>query len=447
VKPVVIVGGGLSGLSAAVTLSSSSIPVTVLEQKPQPGGRAYSFRDGVTGEGIDNGQHVLIAGYTHTLKFLERIGTLDKLFIQPHLRLTYHHPRKGFHTVRFPALPSPFHLVWGILRYDLLPLVDRCRMLYAGLVMPRSGSVKEKSLEDLTVEEWLDSCRQTAACKATFWEPLAVSIMNERIATASARTFVRAVREAFLGHWRNASLALPRVGLSELYVEGAREFIQRHGGTVLCSSDVTEVLFDGTAVTGVRLRDGSSVACDALVLSVPPARLPDLLPAPLRDQPEFSAMQSVPPSPIVSIHLWFEQDFMEQEFVGLLGRRVQWVFNKRKMMGASRRDGHVSLVISAAHQFVGLSNEELIRIALEDLQSVYPFITAEPLRAVVIREKRATFSSTPAVERLRPSQRTSVPNLFLAGDWTDTGYPATIEGAVLSGERAAQLAKKWLGLD
>jgi len=292
------------------------------------------------------------------------------------------------------------------------------------------------------VEEWLDSCGQTLECKNSFWEPLAVSIMNEHIAMASALTFVRAIREALLGNWHNASLAIPRVGLSQLYVEGAQSHIIRNGGTVLCGADVTDVHFNGTAVTGMHTRDGRHFQCDSTIITVPPARLPSLLPEVLRGRKEFAAMQSAPPSPIVSIHLWFEKEFMTEEFVGLISRRIQWVFNRRKISKESGKGGHVSAVISAAHSFVGLPNEELVQIATDDLRSVYPSLTADPVHAVVIREKRATFSSTPHVEHMRPPQKTSVPNLFLAGDWTDTGYPATIEGAVVSGERAADSVRE-----
>ncbi len=135
---------------------------------------------------------------------------------------------------------------------------------------------------------------------------------------------------------------------------------------------------------------------------------------------------------------------MKDEFVGLIGRRVQWIFNKRKIQNTDGKGGHVSAVISAAHEFVGLTNDELIRLTMEDLRSVYPTIPDQPTHAVVIREKRATFSCTPATERLRPSQKTPIPNLFLAGDWTDTGYPATIEGAIASGEKCAGLVRELL---
>jgi squalene-associated FAD-dependent desaturase len=434
--PVVIVGGGLSGLAAAVRLSAREIPVILFEQKPALGGRAYSFLDPTTGETIDNGQHVLIAGYERTMQFLEMIGTRNLLAVQSAPSILFHHPQRGFQRFAIPRLPSPFHLIAGVLRCNLFSLADRWRILRAGLSVKTVGDSK---IKDLTVDQWLEYAGQSAECKRSFWEPLAVSIMNEHIATASALIFVRSLRKAFLAGRRNASLAIPMVGLSELYVEQAQKFITLHGGKVFCGADVVEVLFDGSRVSGVRLRGNEIINCSALILAVPNTKLASLLPPELSRQPAFSAMHDVSTSPIVSIHLWFETDAMPDEFVGLIGRRVQWVFNKRKLNKATGPGGHVSAVISAAHEFVGLSNDELIQLTMEDVRSAYPSLPERPTHAVVIREKRATFSCTPAVEQLRPSQKTHMPNLFLAGDWTDTGYPATIEGAITSAEQCANL--------
>ena len=437
--PVVIVGGGLSGLAAGVFLSARGIPVTLFEQKPALGGRAYSYTDATTGDIVDNGQHVLIAGYEKTMAFLEKIGTKDLLKIQSRPELLFHHPQRGFQRLVLPSLPPPFHLTFGILSCRLFSIADRLRILRAGLSIKRLGESDYNTLTDLTVNQWLDMLGQPEECKRSFWEPLAVSIMNEHVASASAATFVRSVKKAFLSNRRNAALALPTVGLSELYAKHAEDFICAHSGSVFCNSDVTEVLFDGNIVSGVRLRSGDIMECSAIILAVPNTKLRALLPEPLRNQPAFSAMESAAMSPIVSIHLWFETDAMLDDFVGLIGKRVQWVFNKRRINKDKGKGGHISAVISAAHEFVSLSNDDLIRLTMEDLKSAYPEFPSHPIHAVVIREKRATFSCTPEIDRLRLPQRTSVPNMFLAGDWTDTGFPATIESAIVSAERCADL--------
>jgi squalene-associated FAD-dependent desaturase len=444
VNPVVIVGGGLSGLAAAVHLSSRRIPVLLLEQRKSPGGRAYSFVDESTGTVIDNGQHVLIAGYTRTMEFLGTIGTRELLAVQPAPELVFHHPERGFCTFRLPLLPSPFHLLGGIITTDLFSAADKLRMLRAGAAL-RSFHAEE--VAGMTVEAWLDAVGQSAETKRSFWEPLAVAIMNEHIGVASALVFIRALRTAFLTGARGSALAIATVGLSDLYVEPARAFIERHGGVVRCGADVTASVMDGENVAGVRLKEGEAIGCSALILAVPSYRAAGLLPAPLRGTGYMAPAASIPLSPIVSIHLWFEKDFMKGETLGVIGRRIQWVFNRRKICREKEGGGHLSVVISAAHAVVEMGNDDLIGIALEDLASVFGASIGDTTHAVVIREKRGTFSCTPEVERIRPGCDTPVTNLFIAGDWTDTGYPATIEGAIMSGQRcasrAAELVARW----
>jgi squalene-associated FAD-dependent desaturase len=451
VTPIVIVGGGLSGLAAGVWLSRRRIPVLVLEQKPFPGGRAYSFTDAATGETVDNGQHVLIAGYDATMRFLADLGTRHLLATQPRPLLVLHHPEKGFRRLRFPALPSPLHLGWGFMTSDLFSLADRRRMLRAGQALLRWSDRDQKSIASLTIDEWLNSVGQSAETRRSIWEPLAISIMNEHCRVASALVFVRALREAFLRHWQGAALAVPRVGLSRLYVDDAVRVIKENGGDVRCGVDVQEVESENGMVTGVRTRDADITACTALILAVPSDRIRPLLPGELRSAGYLDGLERAPVSPIVSVHLWFEKEFMRGDtVVGLIDRRIQWIFNKRTIGGSAAPGqnqppgGYICAVISAAGEFSEKTNEELAGIAAEDLRTVYGSAVGLPVRALVIREKRATFSPTPEFEGMRPGPKTPVPNLFLAGDWTATGLPATIEGAVVSAERCVPLVTRLL---
>ncbi|MFN0156772.1 MAG: hydroxysqualene dehydroxylase HpnE [Bacteroidota bacterium] len=438
---MVIVGGGLSGLAAGVQLASENIPVVILEQKPALGGRAYSYTDATTGDIVDNGQHLLIAGYQGTFRFLDTIGALDLLRIQEYPDLLFHHPRRGFTSFTLPKLPSPFHLLWGIFNTDLLSLKDKVSLCRAGLALQTSDA--DDMVKAMTVEEWLDGQNQSVECKRSFWEPLAVSIMNEKIATASASVFLHSMREAFLRGWKNAAAAIPIVGLSQLYVDGASRFITDHKGTVRCNADVVRIVRDGETASIVELRDGEIIPCNAVILAVPSYRIPALIPSGVQMTIAVDAIGRLDSSPIISVHLWFSKEVMQDEFVGVIGKRVQWFFNRRMILREKGKGGHVSAVISAAHEYVDLTNEALTTMAVEDLRSVYPDAVAPPTHSIVIREKRATFSCTPKSETLRPDHQTSAPNLFVAGDWTNTGLPATIEGAIISGERCARLAKHW----
>lgn len=442
-KHVVIVGGGLSGLAAGVALAPQGIRVTILEQKPALGGRAYSFKDHVTGDTIDNGQHVLIAGYDRTMHFLETIGTRSLLRIQRAPSLFFHHRQRGFQEFRLPLLPSPFNLLIGILQCRLFSLPDRFRLLRAGLSIRSLSAADEREIASQTIMQWLRDVGQSDECIRSFWEPVAVSMMNERIEKASARVFVRALRKAFLGRSGDAALALPTVGLSQLYVDGAKHFITLYGGEISCNADVVGVSVDASLSTGVKLKSGDGVQADAIILAVPPHKVVPMLPDQLKQT--LSSVANLDSAPIVSIHLWFDEEFMEHEFVGLIGKRIQWLFNKRKINNEHGKGAHVSAVISGAYGFVDKTKDELVKIAVDDIREVYRNLHGEPFHAVVVREKSATYSSSPETECLRPSNETEISNLFLAGDWTATGYPATIEGAILSAERASRGVLEYLG--
>jgi zeta-carotene desaturase len=241
----------------------------------------------------------------------------------------------------------------------------------------------------------------------------------------------------------NAALAFPTVGLSQLYVDGAKHFITLYGGEIHCNADVVGVSVDTGPANGVKLKGGDEVRADAIILAVPPHKLIPMLPDQLKQT--LSSVANLDSAPIVSIHLWFNEEFMVHEFVGLIGKRIQWLFNKRKINNEHVKGAHVSAVISGAYGFVDKTKDELVKTAVDDIREVYRNLRGEPFHAVVVREKSATYSSSPETERLRPSNETEISNLFLAGDWTATGYPATIEGAILSADRASRGVLAYLG--
>jgi hydroxysqualene dehydroxylase len=424
-RPVVIVGGGLSGLAAAVDLGAAGVPVLLLEQKPAAGGRVRSYTDPTTGDTIDNGQHLLIAGYERTFAYLDRIGARHLTATQPRPVLPFHHPDRGFVEFKLPALPAPWHLLWGIFTTPLLNSSDRIRLLRAGRALRRFEAAPGD-----TIARWLDVQHQSAEARRCFWEPLAVAIMNEQMDRAPASVFLRTIRTAFLDHWSRSALVFPQAGLSAVFVDPACAFIERHGGAVRCAADVVSLQTGGALVSSVTLKGGEQIPCSAVILAVPPARMISLWPADIPLPGNVNLMLPSAVSPIISIHLWFDHPFMDRDVLGLIGRRVHWIF---------RKDHHLSATISAAYALVGLSNEELVDIAVEDFRTVFGAAVGLPVHAVVLREKRATFSATPENEGCRPGPITAAKNLLLAGDWTDTGLPATIEGAIQSGQLCARL--------
>jgi len=439
---VAVIGGGLAGLAASVSLVERGLRVALLEARPELGGRCYSYTDEATGDVVENGQHILLGAYHSTLRYLDMIGTGDLLTVKTRLVLPFHHPEKHFASFSVGHLPSPLHITSGLLRFSLLSFRERQSLLAVGRALVGWDRKTESELSNLTVLEWLRKLRQSDEAVRCLWSPIAVSVMNETAERSSALLFARSLRLAFLGTKRDSSILIPSVGQTELYVRGAEKLLEESGAEILRGTEAAAIEMEGPAAAGVRLRSGRVVSSDRVISCVPHYALSRLLPGALRRSEPFSHLGAFGSVPIVSIHLWFDGDFMETEYLGLISRRVQWVFNRRRILKErGGPEGYLSAVISGAREFVDMTKSQLVSIALEDITGTFPGSRKVKLvHSVVIKEKRATYSPGNDVERLRPRPVTPVGNLFLAGDWTDTGLPPTIEGAVASGFRAAGLA-------
>jgi len=447
---IVVVGAGFAGLSAAARLARGGARVLVVEARGRLGGRATAFPDRDTGELVDNGQHVLLGCYTETFEFLNDIGAADNVRTPPQLAVTMI-DRSGHRSrLSCPSLPPPFHLLAGIFEWDALSWRDRVSV--AGMATPlknarrelQGGATKAASPGE-TVENWLVRNGQTPRLRELLWDPLALAALNQPPTEAAAPPFARVLAEMFGSDPRAAAIALPTKPLHLMYAEPAREYIEKHGGEVRSGATARVLTNDaGDAVTGVDA-GGGRVAAGCVISAVPWFAFGELFE---REPPLLSGTidraRRMTSCPIVTVNIWFDRPILDEPFVGLPGRTMQWVFDKRLVVGDSA--GHLSLVSSGAAAIAARSNEELIRLAHDELVDAMPQVReTKLLRATVIREPRATFSLAPGQPQ-RPSAETPVKGLFLAGDWIDTGLPATIESAVRSGHRAAELCRRVSGL-
>jgi squalene-associated FAD-dependent desaturase len=433
---VIVVGGGCAGFSAATALAERGARVLVLEARPGLGGRATAFTDPGTGERVDNGQHILMGCYTDTLEFLDRIGAADRVRWQSGLKVSMIDRQGRESTLALPSLPSPLHFLAGVMAWEALTWAERLSVLKAGSAInpPKGGHHPNGNGE--TVRQWLTRIGQAPRLCELFWEPLALAALNQSIDQAEASSFKRVLERVFGPDPSCAALVMPAVPLDELYAEPSRRWLLDRGGEVRIQSPA-RVVVDGGRVRGVQVRD-ETIGAPIVISTVPWYAFDSLfaiVPPELRETAaNAAALNSLP---IVTVNLWFDDAVMREPLIGLPGRNFQWVFDRRAILGGEA--SHLSLISSGAETIVALSNDALVRMALEEIRDALPAARGARFRkGLAVRERRSTFSLAPDAPP-RPGTRTPIDGLLLAGDWIDTGLPATIESAVISGHRAAAM--------
>jgi squalene-associated FAD-dependent desaturase len=444
---IAVLGAGWAGLAAAVHLARSGCRVVVLEKRGVPGGRAYSYTDPETGDVLDNGPHIYLGCYSGTLRFLEAIGARSRIRFSRDLRIAFVDRERGPFRFRCPRLPAPLHLLFGLIGLGGLPHRDRWRALRVGLEVRRRRGSDFGELEEVTLLDWLEGLGQNAAIRRAIWNPIAVAALNEVPQLSSAAVFARVLDQAFLSG-QPATIGLGASGLTDVFGGPAIDSLARHDCEVRLRAGVARIEFGAAGVDGLVLGNGTRLTADAYLSTLPPSELLAALPETVRaSDPYFACIAGLATSPILSVHLWYDRPFLEHRWVGLLGTRTQWLFDRWAIFGpagkgtkpAARPAGAgYSAVISAGQDYIDWPASDIIAMAEEDIAACIGAATgARLLRARVVKERHATISPRAGSSRLRPAARSPVPNLILGGDWTDTGLPGCVEGAVRSGERAA----------
>ena len=444
---LVIVGGGLAGLASAVALAQSPTPprITLIESRPRLGGRASSFPDPLTGELVDNCQHVSMACCTNLGDFCRRVGT-DHLFKRvPDVRFLS--PEGKLSKLEAGPWPAPLHLSGSFLRANYLTPIERLRVAY-GVARLKSWRPNNRTDAGESVLSFLQRNGQTDRTIRRYWATVLISALNERLHQMDINHARKVFVDGFLRHRDGYRMEIPLVPLGDLYGHRLESWLAEHGVEVRLTTGVKSVAVDGQgpgAVNGVWLRSGEWLAADSLILAAPFDRVAGLLPEPIRRRiPGLAHLERIESSPITGVHLWFDRPVCPHEHVVTVDRLIHWVFDHSAIQGrtAPETDGtgqYLQIVISASYDLQALSKTEIRDAVLAELAAIWPRAAdAELLRWWVVTEHGATFAVRPGVDSLRPSQRTPVPGLFLAGDWTDTGWPATMEGAVRSGYRAVE---------
>ena len=439
---VAVVGGGLAGLAAACVLSEGGFRVTLFERRPYLGGRASSYEHPGTGEVVDNCQHVLFGLCTNLIAFYKKIGIDDK--IRWFDSLTFVEPGGRRSVLKPSFLPAPFHVTPSFLGSKFLNAWDKI-VLARALAALIAGQPKD---DGTSFQEWLQRHHQTHNAIERFWKPILVSALSEDLDRIAVPYAAQVVRESMKSSEARA-MGIPSVPLSELY-NAAKDYITNHGGTVRLRNSVQSFLHEEK---GVRLKlQDSEEEFDYAVLAVPFDSLAKLLPDSADSRDLREKLSHFETAPITGVHLWFDRQITDLPHAVLLNRTIQWMFHKSMLLaknsdqalkgenGAPKEDrpSYVELVISASKSLIEKSRQGIIDLALNELREFFPAAhDAKLIKATVIKEVNATFSPKPGIDRYRPAAQTPWSPIFLAGDWTATGWPATMEGAVRSGYTAA----------
>lgn len=446
---MIVIGGGLAGLAAGVALADSGWRVRLFEQRPFLGGRATSYVL-PDGEHVDNCQHVTLGCCTNLEDFYRRVGASGKIRFFDRLFFLDPQGRRG--EMKAGVLPAPFHFTGSFASFAPLTLPDKLSIARAMLhIIQHAGSPPGLGeTGGISMLEWLRRRGQTKGAINRFWRVVLVSALDEELERADARFGVDVFWKAFLSSSTGYRMGVPAVPLSNLY-DGCKAEIERRGGEVLLRSPVRGLKLESGQLAGVRFDENREESADAYIFAIPHTALAELLPESLKQSdPSLAHLDKIKTSPITGVHFWFDRPVMDEPFVTLLETTTQWIFNKTALYGSCAGDRnaaansvqgtqYLQLVISASYELLQKSRQEIIELCLAEVRhALHKTREAQLLKATVIKEAAATFSPEPGVDRWRPGQATAIPGLFLAGDWTQTGWPATMEGAVRSGYLAAE---------
>lgn len=429
-KHVLIVGGGLSGLTSAYYLSEQNIKVTLLESSPKFGGRTYSLYNEIEHDWYDNGQHIMMGCYDETLELLKNIGTYNKLHIPESLEIPFVSSHGEIYKLTSAKRSYPLNLLIGLMNYHAIHLKSRLKIIDFFLDLICSNS---EDFAGLNVKQWLENEKQPEEAIVNFWEIIVVGTMNTTLENASAKIFNEILREMFLNGNFASKFVIPDVTLLNLFVEPILRSLSVKGEVHL-NERVAKIKFKENLVFSIFTNNTAYTGFDAVIVAIPPYSLKKVL---FVDGEENNydffdkeILDRFTYAPILNIHLWLSKNPFKERFYGFLDSKIHWLFNHGK---------HISITTSAAERFIDIDNDKIVKEFCSELERYFPIFTTNFITSwKVIKEKRATFIPNIESQKARERIYSNYSNLFLAGDWINNGLPSTIEGAVLNGRLTAK---------
>jgi squalene-associated FAD-dependent desaturase len=437
-KKVIVIGAGVAGISAAIEICQSGHEVLLLEQKAQIGGRIYSIEDNVSGDLIDNGQHLLTGAYHRFLEILKILGTDGQIKKQKSLAIDFY-SKNGLTRLDSSKLPGSLGMLFGLLALKNIKITSKLAAISLAIKL----KIGMEGNTDEDCHTFLRRHNQGDDLITLFWEPLILATINADMRTAPAKLLVNVLKKAFFADRQSAVLMFPTADLNQL-LEPLAGFLANNNSKIKLSAKVAKLNISENVCKGVTLSNGEIIEADAVIIAVPPYSLQKMLP---NDSVLAEFATKLTYSPIISVYFWFEHDLFDFDFAGIIGYNSQWIFNRRRLIDVEspKYGGHITVTVSAAESLMKMSLDEIAELVFEEIREIFKLDKEiRYMRHKVIIEKFATPLFTCENEKQRPHESTALEGLFVSGDWCDTGLPATIEGAAISGLNAAKLAKKFL---
>ncbi|HEY3251153.1 MAG TPA: hydroxysqualene dehydroxylase HpnE [Ignavibacteria bacterium] len=421
---VTVIGGGLAGLSAAVFLTKEGFKVNLYEASPKLGGRAYSFFDKSIGDYVDNGQHIFASWYKNTFEYLKIIGSYDKLYFQKQLEVIFTNLKAQNYILKASKLPPPLHLLGGLMNFKAIKLVDRLAAIRL-INNLKNKKISDEMLTEMNTDELFKKTKQTKRLLESFWKPLIIAVFNADPEDTSAYMFSEIIKTGFIEKG-GSNLVFPDVFLSELLVNPALKYLETKRANIKAGKKINRLNIKNHELTSIIAEDKEEITSNYYVSAIPFYDVKNLF----GSNAILGEKDGLFPSPIVNIHFKFEKDIssiFNNRFSGILGANIQWVFRVK--------NDQLCLVISSAKKITEMDKESIISLCKNELYKCFPALSEYKITGTrVIKEMRATFMPDKNSLKLRPDCKTKIENFFLAGDWTNTGLPATIEGSVKSGK-------------
>lgn len=436
-KPTaIVIGGGIAGIYSAILLQEKGYKVSLIERRKFLGGRTYSVKQS-TNTSYDNGQHLLMGCYDKLLQLLTKIGSLSEVNFQDSFSVKIADKTGKTGIIRDTKyIPYGFMLLVSLLKYPHIGFKEKLRVIFT-LIKMKFINRNNVQYQDITFSQWLTNNAQTTNAIEKFWNLVVLPTLNDHVDNVSADMGFMVFQESILRGNNYVKLGFPKGTLDEIISIPGSNYIKSNDGTLYLGNSVDKLVYDNNKITSIELRDGTHLSADVIISAVPSNSLYTFLPDKLLNHQFFNQLPNIEYSSIVNIHIWLNRKIMNDQFINIIDSPLQWIFNKSSQDNKSQL---LDISISDAKHLLHKTTVEIIESIFEELKSIFPQFQIKFVEKYkIIKERKATFRCIPNSKKYRLTNTTPVDNLYIAGDWVDTGWPSTMESAALSAYNAVNL--------